>query len=252
MKVLQSILLACLLTLGTYVNSAFADAMNAEDTAKLLSRMQGTWYSENSPTEYEFKDGLIDKDKVSYIEKGEGDDKTFDARIYCVDSTDNTVFSYNIAFQNLRGANDQEGKNNYHESMTMVKSGKVFHRIKETKYFESVNGIYLEMPVSFMIEKIGQPEAVVEEDGFKVLKYTKLGLSIDTENDKVVSIMMYNWGNGKLDQSKLTAKNTRAEYALAYHAPVNLGPEDSIPTGYNEYIWVLPESNCVILTLLNH
>ncbi len=241
----------CMCALFTFSASALAAPLSPEAMAKLLGRMQGIWYSENSTTEYEFKDGFIDKDKVLSIDMGTEGENTFGCRIYCLDSADNEQFSYNIAFQNLQDSAGDAAKSAYHESMTMVKSGKVFHRTKELQYFESIGGLYLEMPEQKVVEMYGAPEAAVNEADKKVLKYTKLGLSIDTENGRISSITIYNWGDRAFDKSRLTAKSMPAEFAQKYNAKEELTGDGVIDTGYNEYIHVLPSKNCVTLSLYN-
>ena len=141
------------------------------------------------------------------------------------------------------------------DKMIKVDNNTILKSTASASYFESVNGIYLGMAESDVVNKIGSPNNVVTNAVRPIWVYNNLGISLQMESGRVVSISMKNNGKWFFDRSKLNYRNPISDYVRAYHlaaTPKVLSSEDrkrgSIGWGHKiadgEYLWFdyYPES----------
>ena len=99
--------------------------------------------------------------------------------------------------------------------MIKVDNNVILRNAPSQLFYESVNGIYLGMPDSDVISKIGKPD-IIKNNNRIIWEYKNIGLSIMFESGAVISITMKNNGKWFLDRSKLNYRNPIEDYVKAY------------------------------------
>lgn len=135
------------------------------------------------------------------------------------------------------------------DKMIKVDNRTILKNTVSASYYESVNGIYLGMTEEDVTNKIGKPERVVTNAVRPTWVYANIGISIQFESGRVVSIKCKNNGKWFFDRSKLNYRNPISDYVRAYQldrTPSPLTPEER-RQGYiggaskiadGEYLWL--------------
>ncbi len=102
------------------------------------------------------------------------------------------------------------------EKLIKVDNNTILKNTEIASYYESVNGIYLGMSKSSLSNKVGKPDSIINNAIRPTWVYNDLGISIQFESDRIVSISMKNNGKWFLDRSKLNYRNPISDYVSAY------------------------------------
>ncbi len=84
-------------------------------------------------------------------------------------------------------------------------------------YFESVNGVHLNMSEQEVLDTIGRPDRTGESTFRNFWYYDGDGIQIDFETGKVVQMHLLNNGNWFFGRSGLNYRNSLADFQKAYH-----------------------------------
>lgn len=169
-----------------------------EDTLRNLNPINGDWYNDQGRKELSIHDGYINGCKVV-----EGFDFVGGRGAKGVYRIIEDVGPRDITIEKLT------------DKMIKVDNNVILRNAPSQLFYESVNGIYLGMPDSDVISKIGKPD-IIKNNNRIIWEYKNIGLSIMFESGAVISITMKNNGKWFLDRSKLNYRNPIEDYVKAY------------------------------------
>jgi hypothetical protein len=214
--------------------------MPAEFMLSTLNKIQGTWYDNSGNPRYTFNGNLLNRNKIVGFYDAAGGGSNFGVKMRIL--VDGAYNDMKVSFSSL--SSDQS---RYHQYMTV--NDNVYRRTPRARYYESIGGIYLGMPISDVYQLYGQPDVNQTDRHLHKVGYSKLGLMLDVRANIVAQITIFTYGDRKLDRTGLSASSSLDEFTEAYgmQRPAGLGHANAI--GYSEYIWIKDYPRSVTLSL---
>lgn len=239
---MRIVLLISVIVLGgvSITNQSFAYPGEMYYIMHELNRMQGTWYDTNGKEAYVFSNGYVNGNKITNLYDLAGGSSDFGCKLDVI--VGGISETWKLSFTNLRN-----GPAEYHQYMDI--NGASYRRTPAERYFESVGGIYLGMPIEQVKALYGQP-TITKDNGHGMcdLGYANLGMELDIRNNIVTQITIYSYGDRAFDRTGLTAKSSPSEFARAYGMSRTPGQFAS-KIGNNEYIWIRSNYQSATLSL---
>ena len=212
-----------------------AEKMSVDFFMREINRMQGSWYDEDGQNVFVFNGATLNNFPIEGMYDAAGGSSDFGARLRIL--IDGRYKDFQVSFQGLT-----DNRNRYHTYFFVGK--KVYRRTPEFRYYESIGGIYLGMPINKVFNLYGQPDIIQD----RKFGYSKLGLVLDIRDNMVCQITIYPYGDRAFDRSGLSANNSPEEFARAYGLSRILG-DYATNIGYYEFLWMKQYPKSVTLSL---
>lgn len=241
-KISKKTFVSVLMILCSMIFNTFALAYPGEMNSAMrrLNYMQGSWYDLSGREAYLFSNGTVNGYQINNLYDVAGGGGDFGCKLGVI--VNGNQEAWQLSFTNLSA-----GPSDYHQYMTIAQN--VYRRSSSPRYYESIGGIFLGMPLNQLLSLYGKP-SLARNNGHGLLNlgYANLGLEIDVRHNIVTQITIYPFGDRAFDRSGLNANNTASEYADAYG--MNRQPGNyATGIGYKEYIWFRESPKSVTLSL---
>lgn len=223
-------------------------AMAAYDpTAKILSKVQGTWYDLSGNAVLDFQADTVNGRKIVGAYSPAGGSSDFSCIIRIIE---------NGEYRDLPIIGENLGDGNYHSHIIFNgdnrddSKGVLLMRTTEVKFQETVGGIGIDMPAKEVLNRYGNPDSIESKGGVSVWKYHNLGLELSMRHQRVWIIKIYKSGNRHFDRTGFNCANAPYEFQTAYgfkHIP-SAGTFGAFEVGHGEYMWFDEYPNCIKLS----
>lgn len=227
-------------------------AMAAYDpTAKILSKVQGTWYDLSGNAVLDFQGDIVNGCKIVGAYSPAGGSSDFSCIIRIVE---------NGEYRDLPIIGENLGDGNYHSHIIFNgdsrdnSKGTLLMRTTEVKFQETVGGIGIDMPAKEVLSKYGKPGSIETRDGVSVWKYQNLGLELSIRHQRVWIIKIYKSGNRHFDTTGFNCANAPYEFQTAYgfNRVPSAGTFGAFAVGNGEYMWFDAYPNSITLSTFSN
>ncbi len=216
----------------------------------ILDKMQGKWYNANGSVVLDFEGNTVNGCPVVGIYNLAGGSSDFSCLLRIVES--DGYRDLPLICENLRDGS-------YHSHIILngdnfnSNKGTLLTRTPTVQYFESVGGIYIDMPEKEVLAKYGKPSSIrhsYEWNNLKVWEYKKLGLDLVMRHQCVWIIKIYKNGNRRFDRTGFNCTNDLYGFCSEYgfgRVPA-AGGECGYAVAPGEYMWFTDYPNSIMLT----